>query len=163
MFNCVTYTRVIFGIWLHKILTIVFEPGYQISRATKQVNAQVQAQIFSDSSFSFPLESNALYKSLSLTHILFKQRRNRREKRKRGIGIVKGATRNMAAAAKVVIARPVTFVTGNAKKLEEVRAIIGKSIPLRSLKIDRTCFLYPSVFLFLKLSLPAKLTMSCNL
>lgn len=69
----------------------------------------------------------------------------------------------MAAAAKVVIARPVTFVTGNAKKLEEVRAIIGKSIPLRSLKIDRTCFLYPSVFLFLELSLPAKLTRSCNL
>ncbi|EEF44280.1 inosine triphosphate pyrophosphatase, putative [Ricinus communis] len=39
-------------------------------------------------------------------------------------------------AAKVVVSRPVTFVTGNAKKLEEVRAIIGKSIPLRSMKID---------------------------
>ncbi|XP_058002173.1 inosine triphosphate pyrophosphatase-like [Hevea brasiliensis] len=39
------------------------------------------------------------------------------------------------AALKVVITRPVTFVTGNAKKLEEVRAIIGQSIPLRSMKI----------------------------
>ncbi|KDP33376.1 hypothetical protein JCGZ_12925 [Jatropha curcas] len=42
----------------------------------------------------------------------------------------------MAAATKVVVSRPVTFVTGNAKKLEEVRAIIGQSIPLRSKKID---------------------------
>ncbi|OAY55421.1 inosine triphosphate pyrophosphatase [Manihot esculenta] len=41
-----------------------------------------------------------------------------------------------AEAAKVVLTRPVTFVTGNAKKLEEVRAIVGQSIPLRSLKID---------------------------
>ncbi|XP_065862883.1 inosine triphosphate pyrophosphatase [Euphorbia lathyris] len=39
-------------------------------------------------------------------------------------------------AGKVVISRPVTFVTGNNKKLEEVRSIIGKSIPLRSRKID---------------------------
>ncbi|XP_050219982.1 inosine triphosphate pyrophosphatase [Mercurialis annua] len=39
-------------------------------------------------------------------------------------------------AAKILISSPVTFVTGNAKKLEEVRAIIGKSIPLRSMKID---------------------------
>ncbi|KAF2314100.1 hypothetical protein GH714_022238 [Hevea brasiliensis] len=41
-----------------------------------------------------------------------------------------------AEAEKVVITQPVTFVTGNVKKLEEVRAIIGQSIPLRSLKID---------------------------
>ncbi|EFH44599.1 hypothetical protein ARALYDRAFT_493541 [Arabidopsis lyrata subsp. lyrata] len=44
----------------------------------------------------------------------------------------------MAAAAKaaVVLPRPVTFVTGNAKKLEEVKAIIGNSIPFKSLKLD---------------------------
>ncbi|ONK70956.1 uncharacterized protein A4U43_C04F3240 [Asparagus officinalis] len=32
--------------------------------------------------------------------------------------------------------RPVTFVTGNAKKLEEVRAILGNSIPFKSLKLE---------------------------
>nr|XP_016509730.1 PREDICTED: inosine triphosphate pyrophosphatase-like [Nicotiana tabacum] len=47
----------------------------------------------------------------------------------------------MAAAARtvgsgVVLPRPVTFVTGNAKKLEEVRAILGQSIPFQSLKLD---------------------------
>ncbi|KAL3828346.1 hypothetical protein ACJIZ3_017148 [Penstemon smallii] len=42
----------------------------------------------------------------------------------------------MAAARAVVLSQPVTFVTGNAKKLEEVRAIIGNSIPFRSLKLD---------------------------
>ncbi|CAN1144654.1 Inosine triphosphate pyrophosphatase [Linum perenne] len=47
----------------------------------------------------------------------------------------------MAAAAnltasKVAVHRPVTFVTGNAKKLEEVRAILGQSIPFQSLKLD---------------------------
>jgi inosine/xanthosine triphosphate pyrophosphatase family protein len=31
----------------------------------------------------------------------------------------------------------VTFVTGNAKKLEEVRAILGSSIPFQSVKLDR--------------------------
>ncbi|RWW07950.1 hypothetical protein GW17_00028643 [Ensete ventricosum] len=36
-----------------------------------------------------------------------------------------------------VLPRPVTFVTGNAKKLEEVRAILGPSIPFQSLKLDR--------------------------
>ncbi|RRT44284.1 hypothetical protein B296_00047154 [Ensete ventricosum] len=35
-----------------------------------------------------------------------------------------------------VLPRPVTFVTGNAKKLEEVRAILGPSIPFQSLKLD---------------------------
>ncbi|KAJ1693948.1 hypothetical protein LUZ63_010646 [Rhynchospora breviuscula] len=35
-----------------------------------------------------------------------------------------------------VFPRPVTFVTGNAKKLEEVRAILGQSIPFQSLKLD---------------------------
>ncbi|KAK1395402.1 Inosine triphosphate pyrophosphatase [Heracleum sosnowskyi] len=35
-----------------------------------------------------------------------------------------------------VLSRPVTFVTGNAKKLEEVRAILGQSIPFQSLKLD---------------------------
>ncbi|KAL0322647.1 UNVERIFIED_CONTAM: Inosine triphosphate pyrophosphatase [Sesamum angustifolium] len=47
----------------------------------------------------------------------------------------------MAAAAAggraMVLSHPVTFVTGNAKKLEEVRAILGNSIPFRSLKLDR--------------------------
>ncbi|XP_006360327.1 inosine triphosphate pyrophosphatase [Solanum tuberosum] len=47
----------------------------------------------------------------------------------------------MAAAARtvgsgVVLPRSVTFVTGNAKKLEEVRAILGQSIPFQSLKLD---------------------------
>ncbi|PHT39199.1 Inosine triphosphate pyrophosphatase [Capsicum baccatum] len=47
----------------------------------------------------------------------------------------------MAAAAAAVVKgavlpRPVTFVTGNAKKLEEVRAILGQSIPFQSLKLD---------------------------
>ncbi|XP_042064991.1 inosine triphosphate pyrophosphatase-like [Salvia splendens] len=46
----------------------------------------------------------------------------------------------MAAAAggnrAAVLSQPVTFVTGNAKKLEEVRAILGNSIPFRSLKLD---------------------------
>ncbi|TMW90201.1 hypothetical protein EJD97_016081 [Solanum chilense] len=36
----------------------------------------------------------------------------------------------------VVLPRSVTFVTGNAKKLEEVRAILGQSIPFQSLKLD---------------------------
>ncbi|GJP41596.1 hypothetical protein CLOM_g1251 [Closterium sp. NIES-68] len=40
----------------------------------------------------------------------------------------------MAAAARVI--RPVTFVTGNAKKLEEVKAIFGSTVALRSRKID---------------------------
>uniref|UniRef100_A0A7N0TBE7 Inosine triphosphate pyrophosphatase n=1 Tax=Kalanchoe fedtschenkoi TaxID=63787 RepID=A0A7N0TBE7_KALFE len=34
------------------------------------------------------------------------------------------------------LSRPVTFVTGNAKKLEEVRQILGNSIPFQSLKLD---------------------------
>lgn len=38
----------------------------------------------------------------------------------------------------LVLPKPVTFVTGNAKKLEEVRAILGTSIPFNSLKLDRT-------------------------
>lgn len=48
----------------------------------------------------------------------------------------------MAAAAArtvgsgVVLPRSVTFVTGNAKKLEEVRTILGQSIPFQSLKLD---------------------------
>ncbi|CAH9071933.1 unnamed protein product [Cuscuta europaea] len=42
----------------------------------------------------------------------------------------------MAAARAVVLHRPVTFVTGNAKKLEEVRAILGGSIPFQSLKLE---------------------------
>lgn len=36
------------------------------------------------------------------------------------------------------MSRPITFVTGNAKKLEELRAILGKGFPreIRSEKID---------------------------
>ncbi|XP_034922059.1 inosine triphosphate pyrophosphatase [Populus alba] len=40
------------------------------------------------------------------------------------------------AASGVVVSRPVTFVTGNAKKLEEVRAILGQTVPFQSLKLD---------------------------
>ncbi|KAK8962931.1 Inosine triphosphate pyrophosphatase [Platanthera guangdongensis] len=35
-----------------------------------------------------------------------------------------------------VLSRPLTFVTGNAKKLEEVRAILGNSIPFQTIKLD---------------------------
>lgn len=42
-----------------------------------------------------------------------------------------------AAAAARALPKAVTFVTGNAKKLEEVRAILGSSIPFQSLKLDR--------------------------
>ncbi|KAL2326590.1 hypothetical protein Fmac_025648 [Flemingia macrophylla] len=42
----------------------------------------------------------------------------------------------MAAVRGLVLSRPVTFVTGNAKKLEEVRAILGNSIPFQSLKLE---------------------------
>ncbi|WJX10889.1 hypothetical protein P8452_01559 [Trifolium repens] len=41
-----------------------------------------------------------------------------------------------SVASGLVLPRPVTFVTGNAKKLEEVRAILGQSIPFQSLKLD---------------------------
>jgi inosine/xanthosine triphosphate pyrophosphatase family protein len=44
-------------------------------------------------------------------------------------------------AAARVLPKAVTFVTGNAKKLEEVRAILGASIPFQSLKLDRESFL----------------------
>lgn len=59
----------------------------------------------------------------------------------------------MAAAARasaLMMSRPVTFVTGNAKKLEEVRAILGNSIPFRSLKLD--CKLHSIYSLSLSLS-----------
>ncbi|XP_047315669.1 inosine triphosphate pyrophosphatase [Impatiens glandulifera] len=36
----------------------------------------------------------------------------------------------------LVLSRPVTFVTGNPKKLEEVKAILGQSIPFQSIKLD---------------------------
>ncbi|KAK3157702.1 hypothetical protein QOZ80_2AG0126740 [Eleusine coracana subsp. coracana] len=39
-------------------------------------------------------------------------------------------------AAARVLPKAVTFVTGNAKKLEEVRAILGASVPFQSLKLD---------------------------
>ncbi|KGN56768.1 inosine triphosphate pyrophosphatase [Cucumis sativus] len=42
----------------------------------------------------------------------------------------------MATRIGLVLPQPVTFVTGNVKKLEEVRAILGNSIPFRSLKLD---------------------------
>ncbi|OUZ99511.1 Ham1-like protein [Macleaya cordata] len=42
----------------------------------------------------------------------------------------------MAATRGLVLTHPVTFVTGNAKKLEEVRAIMGQSLPFQSLKLD---------------------------
>lgn len=42
----------------------------------------------------------------------------------------------MSGAAARALPKAVTFVTGNAKKLEEVRAILGSSIPFQSLKLD---------------------------
>ncbi|KAG0448861.1 hypothetical protein HPP92_027624 [Vanilla planifolia] len=39
-------------------------------------------------------------------------------------------------AAMRLLARPITFVTGNSKKLEEVKAIVGNSIAFNSLKLD---------------------------
>jgi inosine triphosphate pyrophosphatase len=48
----------------------------------------------------------------------------------------------MAGTAAVrVLPKAVTFVTGNAKKLEEVRAILGASIPFHSLKLECESFL----------------------
>lgn len=78
----------------------------------------------------------------------------------------------MAAARGLVLSRPVTFVTANAKKLEEVRAILGNSIPFQSLKLDCNnnnnllqlflffiiifpilcCFFFPSCLSFLCMS-----------
>ena len=40
----------------------------------------------------------------------------------------------MAAAKRAI--KPITFVTGNAKKLEEVKMIIGTCVPMRNQKID---------------------------
>ncbi|KAL3678085.1 hypothetical protein R1sor_021041 [Riccia sorocarpa] len=37
---------------------------------------------------------------------------------------------------KMQLSSPVTFVTGNSKKLEEVKMILGQTIPFRSLKLD---------------------------
>ena len=37
----------------------------------------------------------------------------------------------------MTLTEPVTFVTGNAKKLEEVKMILGQSIPFQSLRLDR--------------------------
>lgn len=68
------------------------------------------------------------------------------------------AARIMGSGA--VLSRPVTFVTGNAKKLEEVRAILGQSIPFQSLKLDRNSqtlihhFLLCPLFLHLILFYP---------
>lgn len=56
-------------------------------------------------------------------------------------------------ARAVVLSQPVTFVTGNAKKLEEVRAILGNSIPFRSLKLDRTFQIHALRSLLMRLSL----------
>ncbi len=45
--------------------------------------------------------------------------------------------REMAATkVQMTLTKPVTFVTGNAKKLEEVKMILGQSIPFQSLKLD---------------------------
>lgn len=59
-----------------------------------------------------------------------------------------------SASSGLVLPRPVTFVTGNAKKLEEVRAILGQSIPFQSLKLDCNntlslqSFFSPYMFIF---------------
>ncbi|CAM6018144.1 unnamed protein product [Sphagnum balticum] len=41
-----------------------------------------------------------------------------------------------ATKVQMTLTKPVTFVTGNAKKLEEVKMILGQSIPFQSLKLD---------------------------
>ena len=46
------------------------------------------------------------------------------------------AAARLAAGTGLVKLPPVTFVTGNAKKLEEVKVILGQSIPFQSLKLD---------------------------
>ncbi|KVI00323.1 Ham1-like protein [Cynara cardunculus var. scolymus] len=48
----------------------------------------------------------------------------------------KMAVAGVVARNGLVSSRPVTFVTGNAKKLEEVKVILGQSIPFQSLKLD---------------------------
>ncbi|KAF1899505.1 hypothetical protein Lal_00019633 [Lupinus albus] len=63
-----------------------------------------------------------------------------------------------ARASGLVLSRPVTFVTGNAKKLEEVRAILGQTIPFQSLKLDCnniTLCLYPFLKSKLQRHLPS--------
>lgn len=42
-----------------------------------------------------------------------------------------------AMKVQMTLTKPVTFVTGNAKKLEEVKMILGQAIPFQSLKLDR--------------------------
>ncbi|MCO5568303.1 hypothetical protein L7F22_022002 [Adiantum nelumboides] len=42
----------------------------------------------------------------------------------------------MSAACELGFAKPITFVTGNAKKLEEVKMILGHSIPFLAMKLD---------------------------
>lgn len=84
------------------------------------------------------------------------------ERKKRGEKL-----RKMAAARVVgsgpVLSRPVTFVTGNSKKLEEVRAILGQSIPFQSLKLDCTHSLSKNPhFLFLKPSLSLIICFFCD-
>ncbi|XP_054806928.1 inosine triphosphate pyrophosphatase isoform X2 [Prosopis cineraria] len=56
----------------------------------------------------------------------------RRQKQTPG-GMAAAATANASGR---ILSQPVTFVTGNAKKLEEVRTILGQSIPFKSLKLD---------------------------
>ncbi|GKF61092.1 inosine triphosphate pyrophosphatase [Tanacetum coccineum] len=46
------------------------------------------------------------------------------------------AAARAVASGGVLKLKPVTFVTGNAKKLEEVKVILGQSIPFQSLKLD---------------------------
>ncbi|KAJ0793300.1 putative nucleotide diphosphatase [Helianthus annuus] len=46
------------------------------------------------------------------------------------------AAARVVAGSGLVKLPPVTFVTGNAKKLEEVKVILGQSIPFQSLKLD---------------------------
>jgi hypothetical protein len=53
----------------------------------------------------------------------------------------KTASRLPGRAISAKLAQPVTFVTGNAKKLEEVKSIIGGKIPFKSIKLDcKFCF-----------------------
>lgn len=65
-----------------------------------------------------------------------------------------------AAGSRSVLLRPVTFVTGNTKKLEEARAILGHSIPFHSLKLDCTLSIpKPPRPFFWELSISLKISM----
>lgn len=57
-----------------------------------------------------------------------------------------------SAVRGLMLPKPVTFVTGNPKKLEEVKAILGQTIPFQSVKLDCN-FCFPEIPTSLSLEL----------